>query len=172
MKKIITLLLTTVMCFSVTACGGNQKSSSAVSESADSTSTVSESVIPESDQAAESSEQVESPEQATSADTEEQGIAEPESETRILVAYFSNTGNTRAIAKSIAAGVNADIYEIVAEVPYTEADLDYGDNNSRSTLEMNDPSVRPAISGIVENMDQYEKIYIGIQSGGVRHHEL
>lgn len=69
-----------------------------------------------------------------------------------LVAYFSATGTTEGVTEHIANGLNADIYEIIPEEPCTDADLNYNDNNSRSNIEMNDPSFRPAISGSVENM--------------------
>lgn len=80
---------------------------------------------------------------------------------KVLVAYFSATGNTEGIAEHIASGLNADIYEIVPEEPYTDADLNYSENNSRTTIEMNDPDARPAISGSVENMEQYAVVFIG-----------
>ena len=80
---------------------------------------------------------------------------------KALVVYFSCTGNTKAIAESIADGLSADLYEIVAANPYTAADLDYGDNSSRSTKEMKDSSARPVISGSVEDMGQYKTVYIG-----------
>ena len=73
--------------------------------------------------------------------------------------YFSATGNTKAIAESIADGLQADIYEIVPKEPYTDADLNYNDNNSRSTLEMNDPSARPEIVGPVYNFEQYDTVF-------------
>ncbi len=57
--------------------------------------------------------------------------------------------------------LNADLYEITPAVPYTSADLDYGDDNSRSSIEMNDPSSRPAISGSVSNMGQYDIVFVG-----------
>lgn len=82
-------------------------------------------------------------------------------EHKVLVAYFSATGTTEGVAEKIANGLNADIYEIVPEEPYTDADLDYHDNNSRTTIEMNDPNARPAISGSVENMEQYDIVFIG-----------
>lgn len=82
-------------------------------------------------------------------------------ESKVLVAYFSATGTTEGVAEHIANGLNADIYEIVPEEPYTDADLDYNDNNSRTTIEMNDPDTRPAISGSVENMEQYTIVFIG-----------
>ena len=81
-------------------------------------------------------------------------------EHKILVAYFSATGTTKGVAEHIANGLNADIYEIVPEEPYTDADLDYNDNNSRTTIEMNDPDARPVISGSVENLEQYDTVFI------------
>ena len=64
---------------------------------------------------------------------------------KTLVAYFSNTGNTEGIAEYIAEIIGGDLFEIVPEDPYTDEDLDYNDSSSRSSLEMNDPSSRPAI---------------------------
>ena len=83
----------------------------------------------------------------------------------MLVAYFSATNTTQGIAEHIANGLNADIYEIVPEEPYTDADLNYNDNNSRTTIEMNDPDARPAISGSVEDMEQYDIVFIGYAGG-------
>lgn len=82
-------------------------------------------------------------------------------DSKVLVAYFSATGTTEGVAEHIANGLNADIYEIIPEEPYTDADLNYHDNSSRSTVEMNDPSSRPAISGSVEDMEQYDIVFIG-----------
>lgn len=61
----------------------------------------------------------------------------------------------------MAEGLNADLYEIIPQEPYTDADLNYNNKNSRSTIEMNDPDSRPAISGSVENMGQYNIVFIG-----------
>ena len=84
-----------------------------------------------------------------------------EQATKVLVAYFSATNTTQGIAEHIANGLSADIYEIVPEEPYTDADLNYNDNNSRTTIEMNDPNARPAISGSIENMEEYDVLFIG-----------
>lgn len=83
------------------------------------------------------------------------------SQSKILVAYFSATNNTERIAGFIADSLNADRYEITPEVPYTSADLNNGNDNSRTSIEMNDPSARPAISGSVRNMEQYDVIFLG-----------
>lgn len=80
---------------------------------------------------------------------------------KVLVAYFSATNTTEGVAKRLANGIEADLYEIVPEVPYTSADLNYNDSNSRANKEMNDPNARPAISGSVENMEQYDIVFIG-----------
>ena len=89
--------------------------------------------------------------------------AEPSAETgsKALVAWFSCTGNTAGVAEKIAAATGADLYEIVPEQPYTDADLNYGDDDSRTSIEQNDDSARPAISGSVENMEQYDTVFIG-----------
>ncbi len=80
---------------------------------------------------------------------------------KVLVAYFSATNTTKPLAEYIADGLDADIYEIVPETPYTSADLNYGSSSSRTTVEMNDPNARPAISGSVDNMEQYDIVFIG-----------
>ncbi len=80
---------------------------------------------------------------------------------KILVAYFSASGVTARTAKEIADAIQADLYEIVPAQPYSPADLDWMDKNSRSTIEMNDPACRPAIADYVENMAQYDTILIG-----------
>ena len=79
----------------------------------------------------------------------------------MLVAYFSATGTTEKLAEYAADATGADLYEIQPEKPYTAEDLDYGDSDSRSSVEMDDPDARPAISGSVENMEQYDIVIIG-----------
>lgn len=80
---------------------------------------------------------------------------------KILVAYFSASGVTAQLAKTLASSVNADLYEIRPETPYTSEDLDWMDKNSRSSVEMNDKSFRPAIAGGVENIGKYDFIFLG-----------
>ena len=81
--------------------------------------------------------------------------------TKTLVAYFSATGTTAQAAKLLAKAAGADLYEIRPAVPYTKADLNWMDDKSRSSLEMHDPSSRPAIAGRAENMDAYDRIFLG-----------
>ncbi len=82
-------------------------------------------------------------------------------DTKILVAYFSATGVTEGVAKQLAEVTGGDLYQIQPEQPYTDADLDWRDDQSRSTLEMKDKKSRPAISGKVSKMAQYEVVYVG-----------
>jgi flavodoxin len=80
---------------------------------------------------------------------------------KTLVAYFSATGTTMEAATRLARVANADLHEIVPEVPYTSADLNWRDKSSRSTVEMENKSSRPAIANKVENMAQYDTIFVG-----------
>lgn len=80
---------------------------------------------------------------------------------KTLVAYFSATGTTMEAASRLAGLMNADLYEIVPETPYTPADLNWRDKSSRSSLEMADKNSRPAVSGKVENMAQYDTLFVG-----------
>lgn len=80
---------------------------------------------------------------------------------KTLVAYFSATGTTGVVASRLAKTINADVYEITPEVPYTNADLDWRDKQSRSSVEMEDKFSRPAIGGAkVDNIDQYDTIFV------------
>lgn len=78
-----------------------------------------------------------------------------------LVAYFSVSGVTKKLAAQIAELEQADLYEIVPETLYSASDLDYTKKDSRSSVEMSDPSCRPAITGCVENMAEYDTLFIG-----------
>lgn len=78
-----------------------------------------------------------------------------------LVAYFSASGVTAKLAKTLAAAIGADLFEILPEKPYSAADLDWTNKESRSTIEMNDKSFRPAVANRVENMAEYDAVYVG-----------
>ena len=138
MQKITAVLLVFVLVFSLASCGGNSENNRAsagenASTSAESASAATESETPENDAA----------------------------EQKILVAYFSATGTTEGVAEQIAEGLSCDLYEITPQDPYTDADLNYSDTNSRTTSEMNDENARPAISGSVSDMAQYDVVFLG-----------
>ena len=80
---------------------------------------------------------------------------------KILVAYFSASGITAKVAGKLAGTIGADLFEIKPEVPYTKADLNWMNKNSRSSIEMDDRNCRPAISGEVADMSQYEVVFVG-----------
>ena len=80
---------------------------------------------------------------------------------KTLVAYFSATGTTMEAATRLAKAIHADLHEIVPEVRYTSADLNWNNKNSRSSVEMADKSSRPAIANKVENMEQYDTVFVG-----------
>lgn len=169
MKKMVAVLLHILMVFSLAACGGGS-TEERTSDMENVTGTVTptgdgsvESTLPEvpsepedSDGSAEAI-----PESGQAEDGVEDGTENEAEKTNILVVYFSATNITEGVAEMIADSLSADIYEIVPEQPYMDADLDYYDDNSRSTIEMNDRSARPAILGSVENMEQYSIVFIG-----------
>ena len=78
-----------------------------------------------------------------------------------LVAYFSASGVTAGVAKKLAKEANADIYEIKPAVPYTKADLNWQDKNSRSSIEMSDHNSRPEIADKNADISKYDTIYLG-----------
>ena len=80
---------------------------------------------------------------------------------KILVAYFSASGQTAKLAKTLAGVTGGDLFEIAPETAYTAADLDWMDKKSRSTIEMKDPKSRPAIAGKVADMAQYDTVFVG-----------
>jgi len=126
MKKYISIILSAIMLFMLSACGNSNDET----VSAPTTAPV---------QTAET----------TSASS------------NILVAYFSNTGNTESIAESIVSAMGADVYEIEAAQPYTDEDLNYNDSSTRATVEQNDPTARPEIGNLLESIDEYDTIYLG-----------
>ncbi len=80
---------------------------------------------------------------------------------KLLVAYFSASGTTAGVAKDLAQAAGADLYEIKPEVPYTKADLNWMDKKSRSSVEMNDKSSRPALADQDANIIDYDTILLG-----------
>ena len=165
MKKIVMALFTAAMVISLTACGQNtgQGGNTATDTSemqqspAPAGAAENESVQSEADGTSESSTDA----AAAEIDSTDAAGSQDAEEGKVLVAYFSATGTTKGVAEIIAKNMGADIYEIVPQEPYTDADLNWHDDNSRSTIEMNDRSCRPEINGTVEDMEQYDIVFIG-----------
>ncbi len=97
--------------------------------------------------------------------TQENPVKQPEETTeptsKSLVVYFSATGNTKSLAEKIAEESGSDIFEIVPQEPYTSADLNYNNEDCRANKEQNDANARPAISNKIENIENYDTVFIG-----------
>ena len=132
MKKLLSLLLAAAVLLTLAACGTTNTDNSAADE-------------PKSDAV----------DQAPADDAPESTGG------RVLVAYFSATGHTKTIAEYLQTALDADLYEIVPQEPYTADDLDYNTDGCRANREQNDDAARPAISGGVDNMDGYDVVFIG-----------
>ena len=136
LNKIVSIAFAALPLFALSACGAAGKTAETAAQE------VQESSL------SEESEMVSTETEATSSG-------------KILVAYFSATGNTRPIAEAIAKLAGADLFEIVPADPYTEEDLNYNNDSCRANREQNDSTARPEISDTVENMDQYDTVLIG-----------
>ncbi len=151
MRKILLLILSLFTIVTLTACSGNSGNPSTGGN-------------PQTSGSGHTSNNDNSTNKTPSDTGSDKQSSEPQPEDngkKVLVAYFSATGTTKALAEYAADAVNGDLYEIVPQEPYTSADLDYGDKNSRSTKEMDDQSCRPAINGSVSDMSQYDIVFIG-----------
>ena len=91
----------------------------------------------------------------------ESNSEEMNNDKKVLVAYFSATGTTKAVAEDLAKVMDATLFEIEPSEPYTAADLDWRDDKSRSSVEMHDPNSRPAVKDKVKDMAQYNVVFIG-----------
>lgn len=145
MKKIRILFLSIFMMICFAACAADNNASTSGGE-ADRSSTADMNTAQ-----AENSDEKSTEEHPENAET---GV-------NVLVAYFSATGTTKRLAEYAADGMNADLYEIVPQEPYSGADLNYNDRNSRCAREMNDTASRPAIREHVPDMGSYDIVFIG-----------
>ena len=98
---------------------------------------------------------------AVASDNDQSQFNDMNNNSKKLVAYFSATGTTMEAATLLAKVADAQLHEIVPETRYTPADLNWREKNSRSSIEMKDKSSRPAIANRVENMSQYDTIFVG-----------
>ncbi len=143
MKKLIVILLSLLLVMGLAACGGSDTENTAT-EAADTET---------------SNETTENTDTDTDASEPAADAAAPEGKT--LVVYFSMTGTTKGVAEKIAAITGADTYEIKAAEEYTSDDLNYNDPDSRTSIEQDDPSVRPEIGSEPATLDGYDTIFIG-----------
>lgn len=151
MKRLFAILTTLTLLLSLAACGqaGTQSSPGQSQTQQEGTSSEREPSAPNQSTPSASS-------------TPEAGESDEETpEGGVLVAYFSATGNTEGIAQHLQSVLDADLYEIVPEVPYTDEDLNYSNDSCRANQEQNDPAARPAITGTLENPEDYDVVFLG-----------
>lgn len=153
MKKLTALLLAIIMVFALAACTGNNAGTNAGTSEPDK-------VVDNTSANQDTDNTSTAPDNSENTDGSQTDDNSTDT-VKVLVAYFSATNTTEGVAKTIAESLGADLYKITPEQPYTDADLNYHNDKSRSTIEMNDPNARPAISGSVESMDQYDIVFIG-----------
>lgn len=142
MRQLSSLFIAVCLILGLTACGNSSLSAENSSSSSETNTDVQESGI----------------EQGTETSVVD---AEPDTGTDVLVAYFTATGNTKAVAEQIAGFTEGELYEIVPADPYTEEDLDYGNDQSRTSQEMDDMDARPEIGSEEIAMDRYTTLYLG-----------
>lgn len=141
MKRIFALLTALTLAVSLTACGETGIRSA-----------------PEPSQSAQQEDQAGS---GTTSSVPDESASPTDEKPHVLVAYFSATGNTKGVAQHLQAVLDADLYEIVPQEPYTSDDLNYSNDNCRANQEQNDPTARPSISGTLENPDRYDVVFLG-----------
>lgn len=159
MKRTLSLLMSLVMTLSLTACGGNENSSSSQASSSAPESSAAESSANESSSEASSEISSEAPSSSeVSSQAQDTG-----SGSSVLVVYYSATGNTAQVAQYIADSTGGDLFEIQPVEPYTDDDLNWTDDNSRVSQEHGDESLRDVelVADTVDNWDQYDTVFIG-----------
>ena len=139
MKKVISLILASVLALALIACGAKETPTRETQNTPAPAPTETPAMTVES----------------AAADTPQTG------EGGVLVAYFSATGTTKGVAERLASAVGGDLYEIVPAEPYSDADLNWNDRESRSTKEQNDKSARPGIASDTIDLSGYTTIYVG-----------
>lgn len=173
MKKMASILMSAMLIFSLTDCsstssdngtsttGSESQASEQVSNASESSNTIETSDVTESSNTAESSNTVESSD--NSAEPSDSSDVPTITDSKVLVVYYSASGNTENAAKYIAEAAGADLFEIVPAEPYTSEDLNWTNNDSRVSREHNDESLRdvPLQSTDVANWDSYDTVFIG-----------
>ena len=172
MRNIKLVLMSVLVCSAIfmSSCGNSNQNSVAVNNNTETAAKVNETTGAETvvETTTKTLEQTTEQVKETASDNINEKVNSDEvneenemSTNEILVAYFSATGTTKRVAEKIAELTGADLYEIVPANPYSDADLNWNDRNSRSTKEMDDPNVRPEIGSSDISLDQYKTIYLG-----------
>lgn len=142
------IFLCMVLVFGLTACGGKKADHTANTQ-------------PDAKETSQDADKKETDLNTPESSKEDAGKQETGQGKDTLVVYFSATGTTKGVAEKIAAATDADMYEIVPAEPYSSADLDWNDDDSRTTTEMNDKNARPEIGSGDVSLEGYSRVYIG-----------
>ena len=163
MKRLFLIIMAVLLLTALAACGNNAqaetKETQAVSEGQEESTEIKSAAEPERTPADNSAASAEPPQ--TASDDSSPAGDDTTSHSDVLVAYFSATGTTKEVAEKIAAITGGDLYEIVPAEPYSDADLNWNDRNSRSTKEQNDKNVRPEIGSEEISLEGYTTVYLG-----------
>lgn len=158
MKKLTAILMSLLLVFSLVACGNNQQTK-------DTTPEPSSEPVSETASETEKTEQPsETPSASQSENEDNTGDTDVESTGgKTLIVYYSASGNTENIANHIASATGGDLFEIVPTEIYTNADLDWTDNDSRVSREHDNEEERnvPLVSDTVDNWNEYDTVFIG-----------
>lgn len=156
--KYVLLSFTLILLLALAACGGAQSETAAPAGDEQTAAAPGSSEAVQTEARADTQTAVPA---ATRTAPESSAAAPAPAGKNTLVVYFSATGTTKAVAEQIAAITDAELYEIRAAQPYTEADLNWHDSGSRTTKEQNDKNARPEIGSEAISLEGYSTIYIG-----------
>lgn len=156
MRKLVAGLLVLAMCWSLAACGSESASKGTTETGTDAVTELTTEAVTETLTEAASEVAIQA---ATGELTE--AASETDEQEPVLVAYFSATGTTKEVAENIADITGGEIYEIVPAVPYTDDDLNYNNDDSRTSIEQNDSSARPEIADMLSDVEKYDIVYLG-----------
>lgn len=167
-KGLVLLMAAVLGMLSFTGCGKNtsevdaqRNEQSSESEKETQTDTNTDTITAEEAISEESSLDEEMQEEAKEEPDQGEQQTEEAEHAGTLVVVFSETGHTKPLAEYAAEYLNADFYEIIPEIPYTDDDLEYNNSSSRTSLEQNDDAARPAITGELPDISGYDTIIIG-----------
>ncbi len=157
MKKILTLILSFTLVFCLTSCGKGGNENSTQSSQEDNSTKM------ESTQEPSESAEVELTDEETVSETSSESQPEGTEDGKILVVYYSATNNTKGVAEHIATETGGDLFEIVPKNPYSSDDLDWRNNNSRVSVEHDNPDQRVVEleNANVTDWDSYDTVFIG-----------
>lgn len=158
MKKLTAILLSVLLVFSLAACGNNQQATDTTPEPSSEPVSETTSEPEKAEQSSETSSASQSENEDNTVDTDVESTGG-----KTLIVYYSASGNTEEVANYIASATGGDLFEIVPTEIYTDADLNWTDDDSRVSREHDNEEERnvPLVSDTVDNWDEYDKVFIG-----------